>query len=184
MSNLAAREYARNRAAAIREGTWRPLVDAEPVREHLRMLMAARVTLKTVTEASGLDPSTVEALLYGRPASSTRRKERPGRFLTKRVRPETAEKIMAIGREELMGTITATEAAHVLHYFASGGMAPGSFTARLIDAIAHADPGNQRKLGIAFPGYVHAVYIAQNREGGIADLRAIAAQERVGEALP
>lgn len=76
-------------------------------------------------------------------------------------------------------TMTPTQAAHVLHYFASGGIKPGSFIERLIDTIAHADLVNQRKLGIAYPGYVHAVYIARNRDSGIEELRAIAAQERL-----
>ena len=59
-----------------------------------------------------------------------------------------------------------------------GGHPAGSFTTGLIDLIARADPQNQAKLGLGFPGYVHAVYIAQNSETGITELRAIAAQER------
>lgn len=81
-----------------------------------------------------------------------------------------------------MTTITPTIAAHVLHHFGEGGIRAGSFTVRLVDLIAHADPGNQTRLGLGFPGYVHAVYIAQNRETGIAELRAIAAQERLEDA--
>lgn len=89
-------KYARDRKAAIRAGTWQPFVDAEPVREHLRALMAAGMPAKTIAEAAGLNPSTIEGLLYGRPTNSHRRKDRPGRFITKRVRPETATKIMVI----------------------------------------------------------------------------------------
>lgn len=74
--------------------------------------------------------------------------------------------------------ITPKMAAHVLHHFGSGGIPAGSFTTGLIALIARADPQNQAKLGLGFPGYVHAVYIAQNRETGITELRAIAAEER------
>lgn len=81
-----------------------------------------------------------------------------------------------------MTTITPTIAMHVLYHFGEGGIRAGSFTTRLIDLIAHADPGNQNRLGAGFPGYVHAVYVAQNRETGIAELKAIAAQERHGDA--
>lgn len=91
-----ANEYARNRKAAIREGTWAPLVDAEPVREHLRVLMGARVPYKTIADLAEVNVATIEALLYGGRNNSTRRKEKPGRFLTKRVRTETAAKILAI----------------------------------------------------------------------------------------
>jgi hypothetical protein len=73
-----------------------------------------------------------------------------------------------------MTKITPTIAVHVLHHFDAGGIRAGSFTVRLVDLIAHADPTNRAKLALGFGGYVAAVDLAQNRNNGIAELQAIA----------
>jgi len=65
-------------------------------------------------------------------------------------------------------------AHHVLWHFGHVGYDPGSFTAHLLEAIANADPGNQTRLSLGFPGYVAAVRLAQNSDTGIATLQAIA----------
>jgi hypothetical protein len=69
---------------------------------------------------------------------------------------------------------TDVEAAHTLWYFGAGGVEPGSFTHQLIAAISSADPANRWRLGLGVPGYVTAVRLAQDHEGGIAILRAVA----------
>lgn len=50
---------------------------------------------------------------------------------------------------------------------------PGSFVEQLIRAMAHADPTNLRKLGLAFSDYAYAVSALKNRLDGydhLADL--------------
>jgi hypothetical protein len=70
--------------------------------------------------------------------------------------------------------IDQATAQHVLWHFGSGGYEPGSFTKHLMLAITTADPANQTRLSLGFPGYVAAVQLAQNSETGIVTLTAIA----------
>lgn len=76
-----------------------------------------------------------------------------------------------------MNEITPSIAAHVLHHFGDpAGIRAGSFIVRLVDLITHADPINQARLALGFPGYVAGVDLAQNHVTGIAELRTIAAR--------
>ena len=87
--------YNRKRTRGLVYGTWEPLVDATPVREHLAALSAAGIGWKRAAVLAGVAPSTVSKLLYGRPsgqASRGRKDERP----TQRVRPETARRLLAV----------------------------------------------------------------------------------------
>lgn len=87
--------YNRKRTRGLLYGTWAPLVDAAPVREHLAALSAAGIGWKRAAVLAGVAPSTVSKLLYGRPggqASRGRVDERP----TQRVRPETARRLFAV----------------------------------------------------------------------------------------
>lgn len=79
--------YSRRRNKGLAYGTWEPLVDAAPVREHLAALSAAGIGWKRAASLAGVAPSTVSKLLYGlgeRPPS------------TRRVRPETARRLLAV----------------------------------------------------------------------------------------
>lgn len=62
------------------------LVSAEPARRHVRELMAQGLGFKRVGQLAGLSTSTMTALLYGK----------PGRPPTKRIKPSTAEAILAV----------------------------------------------------------------------------------------
>lgn len=69
------------------------LVDAEPVREHVRALQAAGLGYVRVARLAGVQPRSVGALLYGRQESkSSPRKGEPVR----RMKRENAEKILAV----------------------------------------------------------------------------------------
>jgi len=77
--------------------------------------------------------------------------------------------------------IPAKVAAAVLwRYGEPGGVEPGGFVKALLEAFAHADPMNHRLLAMGFAEYGEAMWLAQNRPGGIEKLRAIVgeAQER------
>lgn len=72
-------------------------------------------------------------------------------------------------------TIPPQTARHVLWTFAcAGGYQPGSFTQKLLELLASADPANTAKLGLAFPAEAAAVRMAKNDADGIAKLTAIA----------
>ena len=80
------REAEKNRIRQIAYGRWNPWVDAEPVRAHVRMLAAYGMGLKRVQKLTGLSNSTLSKLMYGI----------EGRPPTRRVRTQTAEKILAL----------------------------------------------------------------------------------------
>lgn len=63
-----------------------PQVDAEPVRQHVRELMAAGVSYSRIAQAAGVNTSTVNHMLY----------ERTGRPRTKRLNHENARLILAV----------------------------------------------------------------------------------------
>lgn len=72
-------------------GRWQPwadLVDAEPVRRHVRALQAAGLGLDRLVELSGIGEGTLFPLLYGEPPK--------GLGPTKRMRRDRAESILAV----------------------------------------------------------------------------------------
>ncbi|WP_328336814.1 hypothetical protein [Streptomyces violaceus] len=84
----AARDYENNRYRAIAYGRWQPYVDAEPVRQHVRALGEFGVGWMRVAKLAGVSTGGVSKLLYG---------DGPrGLAPTKRVRPETALKLLAV----------------------------------------------------------------------------------------
>ncbi|MFD5137493.1 hypothetical protein ACFWMX_14825 [Streptomyces sp. NPDC058378] len=71
--------------------------------------------------------------------------------------------------------ITEDTARHVLwHYGRPGGMQPGSYTERLMEAIDAADMVNAEKLRGAYPELVSAMLAAKNDLDGIDCLQQIA----------
>jgi hypothetical protein len=94
-----------------------------------------------------------------------------------RARPTVADRDTATfpGLAEL---VTPEIAAHVLWHFigptCAPAMEPGSFVARLIPAIAAADPQNRGRLYLGFPGYALAVTVAQDVDDGMEMLAEIA----------
>ena len=81
---FAVSQYNRDRAKKIATRTWQPFVPAAPVRAHLEKLAAAGIPSKRVAALAGVSNEAVAAILG--------RRDRP----TAKVRPETAERILAI----------------------------------------------------------------------------------------
>lgn len=84
-----AREMAAWRARQARQqwGAEAPsMVDAEPVRDHIRKLQAAGVGLHTITRMAGIGGGTMTRLMYGTRGGSPSR----------RVRADTARRILAV----------------------------------------------------------------------------------------
>ena len=78
----------RSRQKAIAYGRWNPYREAEPVRQHVRALMAAGIGLRRIAELARLPYGTVASLVYGSPRS--------GRTPSGRIRPHTATQLLAI----------------------------------------------------------------------------------------
>lgn len=76
-------EYNRNRDKQIAYGRWQKFVPAEPVREHVRSLMATGIGWRRVAQAADVQATSLNRILYVKP-------------LQKRVRTDIAEKLMAV----------------------------------------------------------------------------------------
>ncbi|MBQ1167140.1 hypothetical protein KBZ21_54995, partial [Streptomyces sp. A73] len=59
------RDYENRRYRLRGYGTWQPLADAPPVREHVSALVAAGYTLTSIAAASDTDAATLQRVLYG-----------------------------------------------------------------------------------------------------------------------
>lgn len=100
----AARAYDNNRRRAIAYGRWQPFVDADPVRAHVRALGEFGIGWMRAARLAGVSTGGVSKLLYG---------DRPrGLAPSKRVRPETAVKLLSVGPTlENLGDRTAVDGA-------------------------------------------------------------------------
>lgn len=73
-------------------------------------------------------------------------------------------------------TITQRDAAHVLNVMGlPGGMQPGAFTSKLIEAMLVADVGNQERLARGFEGLMSAVAAYKHLPNGVKILQDIEA---------
>lgn len=72
--------------------------------------------------------------------------------------------------------VTQRDAAHVLFVMGmEGGVQPGGFTEKLIEAMVVADEGNLDRLSLGFEGLTAAISIYKRMNGGVAVLQQIAA---------
>lgn len=139
----------RQRTKQIAYGRWEPYVDAEPVRQHVRDLMAPKVGStrgmgwKRIAEISGVPNSTLWKLLYG--------DEKRGRAPSKRCRHETAAKLLAVEEDLADGaTVPSGPTLRKLQDMVEGGFAKAELGRYLT-----GNPGT-RSLQIATRRYVTA----------------------------
>lgn len=98
--------YEQNRIRQHAYGRWDNLVDAGPVREHLKAVMAQGVGRRRVSQLAGMSASAVSNLVWGKRRSDG--EVRP----TARVRQETADRLLAIQASPAGGALVpATGAA-------------------------------------------------------------------------
>lgn len=83
--------YQRTRYRKQGYGTWRPLVDAEPARQHLTALRDAGYSVDVVADAIGRYVATLNAIVY--PIGGTVRQ---------RIRPELEEAILSVTADSLV----------------------------------------------------------------------------------
>ncbi|MFE6355916.1 hypothetical protein ACFVOO_24045 [Streptomyces rochei] len=88
------RAWARDRDRSLRAGTWQPLVDAAPVREHLQRLMEAGLTQQAIADTAGVAHQSISDFTHHRGKR---------RGLRHRTDPEFAAKILAV----TVDTVTA-----------------------------------------------------------------------------
>ncbi|WP_435246387.1 hypothetical protein [Streptomyces sp. NRRL F-5630] len=78
--------WARTRHRRRGYGTWQPFVDAEPVRQHILRLREYGISAKRTADLAGLYEAEVNGILYNISGRPPRQK----------IRPEIAEKILAV----------------------------------------------------------------------------------------
>lgn len=114
-------------------GRWQPFVDARPARAHVRMLMDYGLGWKRIAAMAGVSCGAVEKLLYGA--------AHRGMGPSKRVRPATAEKLLALKPlgERLGGAVlvNGTGARRRLQALVAGGWPQAQLASRL-----GVDPAN------------------------------------------
>ncbi|WP_322500842.1 hypothetical protein TR631_12610 [Streptomyces rochei] len=81
-------DYDRTRNRLVAYGRWQPFTDAEPVRQHIRMLSTYGIGWQRVCRLAEVANGCISRILYGAPHE--------GRGPTKRVRTTTADKILAV----------------------------------------------------------------------------------------
>ncbi|MPY47079.1 hypothetical protein [Streptomyces acidicola] len=84
--------WSRDRERAIADGTWQPLLDAEPIRQHLLTLHAAGITIHRVAQLTGLTYRSVRSFTQHDYGNAAPRRHRATR--------EVAAKILAINLDE------------------------------------------------------------------------------------
>lgn len=106
----AATAYEQDRVRQQAYGRWDNLVDAEPVRAHVLELMAAGMGLKRIAVTAGISNGAATKLIYGLyakvegPHRGCKGRGELVRGPAKRVRKETAEKLLAVTFEHSRGT--------------------------------------------------------------------------------
>lgn len=83
--------WKRNAYRQAAYGRWEPYVDAEPVRGWVRELMAVGIGWQQVAALADVSKATVANLIYGDP--------RRGNAPSKRIRPETARRLLAVSKD-------------------------------------------------------------------------------------
>lgn len=89
------RDYEARRVSAMRRRTWQPYIPAGPARDHVRRLAAAGVGPKTVAKLSGVPHGALAKLVYG--------DKKRGSGPSKRIRPETSARILAVTLDHAYG---------------------------------------------------------------------------------
>lgn len=119
--------YETNRTKQKAFGRWQSLVDAAPTRAHVQQLQAAGLGFKRIAALAGVSVNALALLLYGA--------RHRGRGPSKRIRPDTAEKLLAVTAGlEALGSSTIVDAVGVrrrLQALVAMGWSQASLAARL-----------------------------------------------------
>lgn len=120
-------QYNANRERAIAYGTWKPYIDAEPVRAHLRTLSEFGIGWRRAARLAGVPTGVVSKLIYG----DRRRNMAPSR----RIRAQNAAALCAVQPVlENLGaavSVDATGTHRRLHALVAAGWPQGRLAVRL-----------------------------------------------------
>jgi plasmid maintenance system antidote protein VapI len=111
---VAGAAWQRDRRRQLAYGRWQPYVDAEPVRAHVRELMAAGLGCSRIAEVAGVNRRMIGHLLYGAPYK--------GAPPTRRIRPHHAAALLAV--------------RPILDVLADGALTDATGTRRRLRALA------------------------------------------------
>ena len=117
-------------------GKWQPYVDAQPVRDHLAMLADHGIGWMRAARIAGVPTGSVSKILYG-----TRNPQRPP---SRRVRPETADRILAVRPTlDLLADNATTDATGTRRRIQA--LMTRGFTQSYLALRVGANPSNFRK---------------------------------------
>lgn len=148
-------DYEANRTRQQAYGRWNGLVDAEPARQHIRSLMAQGMGLKRIVAVSEVAQGQLWKLMYGKPRGDGTRDA------SKRIRPETEAKILAV-RLDLAGgaKVDSIGAVRRIHALVALGWSQSKIAARLgikpsnFTALVHGRTG----ITVAHDKAIRALY--------------------------
>ena len=107
---------ARQRTRAQAFGRWESaFVDAQPARDHINKLRVLGVGVKQVAKLTGIAPSVLGALVFGRGSSQQGSYEKPRPATISKIRRENEQKILAVTFDVFSltpGTNVAARGAH------------------------------------------------------------------------
>lgn len=131
--------YDENRTKAITAGTWKPWVDAEPIRAHVTFLRSCEMGLRTIAAVADVDRKRLQCVVGGGPDRGTPPQAK--------VRPELAAAVLSVeptlqnlAPSTLISPIGTRRRAHALvavgwpqQYLAEHlGMQPGNYGQMLL----------------------------------------------------
>ncbi|MER7905421.1 helix-turn-helix domain-containing protein [Streptomyces sp. NPDC095614] len=153
-----ANEYTRSRYRKVGYGTWKPYVEAQPVRDHVAALREAGASTTAIAEAAGVSTATLGRILYGHGG------QRPDA----KMRPESAAALLAVRAEDCRiadgSRVDATGTRRRIQALVAMGW---SFTALAPEMGIHSRPlgdmargqwvsaGSARKVKAAYKRLVH-----------------------------
>lgn len=126
------RVYENSRVRQQAYGRWNGLVDAEPARQHIRSLMAQGMGLKRIVAVSDISHGQLWKLMYGKRKRLKSGKPSKRRTPSKRIRPETERRILAVQLDLAGGArVDSIGAARRIQALAALGWSLSKIAARL-----------------------------------------------------
>lgn len=160
--------YENNRQRQKAYGRWDNLVDAEPVQAHVLSLMAQGMGLKRIAAAAGISNGSATKLIYGHykkvdgPQRGCKGAGDLVRPPCRRVRKETAEKLLGVTFEYSRGTrVDSTDTARRLQALVAVGWSGQKLANRLGFLRSNFTPllHGRREVSADTAQRVHALYL-------------------------
>lgn len=158
--------YQRNRYHARVAGTWQPLVDAEPIRQHILTLHAAGITDVRISELANLPFATVAGFTRIHGTTNNRRARK------RRCTTEVAAKVLAITTDEATPTcVDATGTRRRIQALVAAGwpmvhLAPHfGLAVRTVIALINQERIYARNAKVVAEAYLRLTAMRPDRNG-------------------